>query len=160
MIIETIEAIVTIDGVEMDYSTHLSVAYGKHKLKVMSNNYDTIEKTINISSVYTTININMDGKDEDSSQDVETSTDNEKETTTGTNNPGSSNGLICITGPKGAKVYFDGAYMGTGPCTFKKVAGEHTIILKKDGYVTKSYTIDVSDDDEDMVLNFPEMLKE
>ena len=154
------EAIVTIDGVEVDYSTHLSVAYGTHKMKVMSNNYDTIEKTINISSVYTTINVNMDGKDEDSSQDVETSTDNEKETTTGTNNPGSSNGMICITGPEGAKVYFDGAYMGTSPCTFKKVAGEHTIILKKDGYVTKSYTIDVSDDDEDMILNFPKMLKE
>lgn len=158
---EDAEATVTIDGVEMDYSTHMSVAYGKHTLKVMSNNYDTIEKKINISSVYTTINVNMDATDEDDegSTDVETSTDDETETTTNNSNPGSSNGLICITGPEGAKVYFDGAYMGTSPCTFKKVSGEHTIILKKDGYVTKSYTIDVSDDDEDMILNFPEMLK-
>ncbi len=156
---EDAEATVTIDGVEVDYSTHISVAYGKHTMKVMSNNYDTVEKTINISSVYTTINVIMDATDEDDT-DVETSTDDETETTTSSSNPGSSNGLICITGPEGAKVYFDGAYMGTSPCTFDKVSGEHTIILKKDGYVTKSYTIDVSDDDEDMILNFPEMLEE
>ena len=148
------EAVVTIDGVEMDYSSHMSIAYGKHKLKVMSNNYDTVEKTINISSVYTTININMDPENSGSGS---TSTE---QGSVSTSNPGSTNGLICITGPLGASVYFDGAYMGTAPCSFKKVAGEHTIVLKKEGYATKSYTVEVSDDNKDMVLNFPEMQKE
>lgn len=162
------QAILTIDGVEMDYSELMSVAYGKHKLRLTSNNYETYEREITISSVYSTININM-SKEEESSQDGETTTSGnsssgEKETTTrpGGNtsqNPGTNNGLICITAPVGAKVYMDGAYMGVSPVSFKKVTGEHTLIFKMDGYITKSYTIDVSEDTEDMILSFPAMLK-
>lgn len=162
------QAILTIDGVEMDYSELMSVAYGKHKLRLTSNNYETYEREITISSVYSTININM-SKEEESSQDGETTTSGnsssgEKETTTrpGGNtsqNPGTNNGLICITAPAGAKVYMDGAYMGVSPVSFKKVTGEHTLIFKMDGYITKSYTIDVSEDTEDMILSFPAMLK-
>ena len=81
-------------------------------------------------------------------------------TTSSTVNQGSSNNLICVTAPTGAKVYFDGAYVGTSPLSFEKVSGEHTLIFKKDGYVTKSYTIDVSDDSEDMILSFPAMLEQ
>ena len=168
---EDAEATLTIDGKEMDYKELLSIPYGKHTLKLMSNNYDTYTKEIKISSVYSTININMSDEEatsdsatepstnlstEPSTEEGETSTEEE---TTGVSNPNSNNGLICITAPEGAKVYFDGAYVGVSPVTMDKVEGEHTIIFKKDGYVTKSYTIDVSDDTEDMILSFPAMLE-
>ena len=166
---EDAQATLTIDGKEMDYSQLLSIPYGKHTLKLMSNNYETFTKEITISSVYSTININMSGEEETpgSSTEADTSTkpstdsgqtSTEKDTTA-SNNPNSNNGLICITAPEGAKVYFDGAYVGVSPVTIDKVEGEHTIIFKKDGYVTKSYTIDVSDDTEDMILSFPAMLE-
>ena len=174
---EDAQATLTVDGAEMDYTDLLSIPYGKHTLKLMSNNYDTVTKQITISSVYSTININMseeetttESTEKESTTDKSTeesteekSTEEEgttsEEETTGTSNPGSSNGLICITAPEGAKVYFDGAYIGVSPIAFEKVEGEHTIIFKKDGYVTKSYTIDVSDDEEDMILSFPAMLE-
>ena len=164
---EDAEATLTIDGVEMDYSELLSVSYGTHTLKLMSNNYETYTKQITISSVYSTININM--SDEGSTTESTTQSGNESSTgdngttseeeTTGASNPGGNNGLICITAPEGAKVYFDGAYMGVSPISIEKTEGEHTIIFKKDGYVTKSYTVDVSDDTEDMILSFPAMLE-
>lgn len=164
---EDAEATLTIDGAEMDYSELLSIPYGTHTLKLMSNNYDTYTKQITISSVYSTININM--SDEGSTTESTTQSGNESSTgenettseeeTTGVSNPGSNNGLICITAPEGAKVYFDGAYVGVSPVTIEKTEGEHTIIFKRDGYVTKSYTIDVSNDAEDMILSFPAMLE-
>lgn len=165
---EDAQATLTVDGTEMDYSELMSLSYGKHTMKLMSNNYDTITKEITISSVYSTININMD--EEGTSQETttetttingETPTEDETETIgSGSTNPGSNNNLISIIAPMGAKVYFDGAYVGTSPVSFDKVSGEHTIIFKKDGYATKSYTIDVSDDTEDMILSFPAMLAE
>ncbi len=163
---EDAQAILTIDGVEMDYSELMSIAYGKHKLKLTSNNYEDYTREITISSVYSTININMAGEEE-SGSGGETTTPggtapSEKETTSGgtsSGNPGTNNSLVCITAPTGAKVYLDGAYMGVAPVSFKKQAGEHTLIFKMDGYMTKSYTIDVSDDAEDMILSFPAMLK-
>ena len=164
---EDAQATLTIDGAEMDYSELLSIPYGTHTLKLVSNNYDTYTKQITISSVYSTININMSDEDvttESTTQSGNESSTGENETTseeetTGVSNPGSNNGLICITAPEGAKVYFDGAYVGVSPVTIDKVEGEHTIIFKRDGYVTKSYTIDVSDDTEDMILSFPAMLE-
>ena len=170
---EDAQATLTVDGAEMDYTDLLSIPYGKHTLKLTSNNYDAVTKQITISSVYSTININMSEEESTTEKTTtesttegttQTGTSGEKEPTseeetTNTSNPGSSNGLICITAPEGAKVYFDGAYMGVSPVAFEKVEGEHTIIFKKDGYVTKSYTIDVSDDADDMILSFPAMLE-
>lgn len=170
---EDAQATLMVDGVETDYSDLMSVSYGKHTFKLMSNNYDTVTKEITVSSVYQTININMDGE-ETSQESTSETTETGNETTTGSEtddteepeettqtgtNQGSNNNLICITAPIGAKVYFDGAYVGTSPLTFEKTSGEHTIIFKKDGYVTKSYTIDVSDDTEDVILSFPDMLE-
>lgn len=162
---EDAEATLTIDGVETDYSDLMSISYGSHTLKLMSNNYDTVTKEITISSVYSTININMaDESTSESTSETTTTADDDdttsETTTSSTVNQGSSNNLICVTAPTGAKVYFDGAYVGTSPLSFEKVSGEHTLIFKKDGYVTKSYTIDVSDDSEDMILSFPAMLEQ
>lgn len=174
---EDAEAVLTIDGEEVDYSDHLTVAYGEHTLVLTSNNYETVTRDITISSVYSTININM-AEEETDEADTETGSDTETEsgtttsdgeantegeTTTTTNssvNEAGSNNLICVTAPTNAMVYFDGSYVGTSPVSFTKVSGEHTIILKREGYATKSYTIDVSDDSEDMILSFPEMLAE
>ncbi|MBQ2745124.1 MAG: PEGA domain-containing protein [Lachnospiraceae bacterium] len=166
---EDAQATLTIDGVEMDYSDLLSIAYGTHTLKLTSNNYDPVTKEITISSVYSTMNINMNGETETtigtetetgtSSGSESTGGEDETTTTSGNSNPGSSNNLISITSPTGAKVYLDGAYKGTTPISFEKTPGEHTLIFQQDGYVTKSYTIDVSEDTEDMILSFPAMLE-
>ena len=62
--------------------------------------------------------------------------------------------------PEGATVSFDGRIIGDIPCEMTKVTGEHEITLKKDGYETQTFTVDIEDDGEDAVFGFPEMLRE
>lgn len=52
-----------------------------------------------------------------------------------------------MTAPEGAEVYLDNVYKGIVPCKFTKVIGSQTITLSKSGYVTKSYSVDILDDD-------------
>lgn len=62
---------------------------------------------------------------------------------------------IHILEPSRTDVYFDGDYVGTAPVSLTKVSGEHTIILKKDGCVTKTYTVNISSDQIDSYYSFP-----
>lgn len=66
---------------------------------------------------------------------------------------------IHITEPTKTEVYFDGDYVGTAPVSLTKVSGEHTILFKKDGYVTKAYTVNISSDQIDSYYSFPELAK-
>ena len=43
-------------------------------------------------------------------------------------------------------------------CSFKKVPGVHVIILKRAGYETRSYTIQVDDDNRDTPYTFAELV--
>jgi len=45
------------------------------------------------------------------------------------------------------------------PVSFPKITGNHYITLIKNGYETKTYTIEATNDGEDTYFNFPEMLK-
>ncbi|MBQ9333929.1 MAG: PEGA domain-containing protein [Lachnospiraceae bacterium] len=64
---------------------------------------------------------------------------------------------VYIYYPDSVEVYVDGIYAGLTPMSFKKTAGSHTIILKKAGYETRSYTIYLYDDKEDMSISFSEL---
>lgn len=67
--------------------------------------------------------------------------------------------IISFRKPEGASVSFDGKAIGDVPCEMTKVTGEHNITLKKAGYETQTYTVDIEDDGEDVVFSFPEMVK-
>lgn len=73
----------------------------------------------------------------------------------------SSTRKMYIESPEGAEVYIDGIYTGIVPVSFAKPErGSHVITLSRNGYVTKSYTIAVSDDDRDVTLSFSELVSE
>ncbi len=66
-----------------------------------------------------------------------------------------------VESPEGAEVYIDGIYTGIVPVSFvKPEKGSHVITLSQNGYVTKSYTIAVSDDDRDVTLSFSDLVSE
>ena len=69
----------------------------------------------------------------------------------------SDNKKIYIEGPEGVEVYLDGTYIGIAPCSTLKVTGSHTITLSKSGYETKSYTINVGNDGNDLTMSFSEL---
>jgi len=66
--------------------------------------------------------------------------------------------LIYIQNPKGASVYLNGEYKGISPGSFKKVLGRHVLTFIKQGYQTKSYTIDIYDDGLDTYISLPDLV--
>lgn len=66
---------------------------------------------------------------------------------------------VKVTAPKDAEVYVDGNYIGLAPVSFPKKAGSHVISLRKNGYQTRSYTIQVDSEEKDMELSFSELVK-
>lgn len=66
---------------------------------------------------------------------------------------------VKVNAPAGAEVYVDGSYVGLVPVSFPKKAGSHVISLRKNGYQTRSYTIQVDKEEKDMELSFSELVK-
>ncbi len=69
---------------------------------------------------------------------------------------------IRIEQPEGVEVYLDGNYIGIAPVSFKKDPGRHEITLRKNGYVTRSYSIYIKSTDlkKDETTSFSELVKE
>ncbi|TAH69582.1 MAG: PEGA domain-containing protein [Anaerolineaceae bacterium] len=65
--------------------------------------------------------------------------------------------LIYIQNPSGASVYLNGEYKGVSPGSFQKVIGNHVITFIKQGYQTKSYTVDIADDGLDTYISLPDL---
>ncbi len=66
---------------------------------------------------------------------------------------------VYIDAPSDVEVYLDGAYVGLSPVNFKKNAGTHTITLRKSGYVTRSYTVSIDEEEKDISYSFSELEK-
>lgn len=67
---------------------------------------------------------------------------------------------IYIQNPKGVSVYLNGEYKGVSPGSFQKVIGRHVLTFIKQGYQTKSYTIDIADDGMDTYISLPDLVPE
>ena len=61
--------------------------------------------------------------------------------------------------PYAAELYFDGAYIGMIPTHIPKISGTHEVILKMEGYETKSYRISIDKDEVDLNYTFPDLVK-
>jgi hypothetical protein len=66
---------------------------------------------------------------------------------------------IYILKPEGASVYIGGKFKGTAPVSFPKEVGTQYITLIQEGYETKTYTVEIADDGENVNFSFPEMSK-
>lgn len=66
---------------------------------------------------------------------------------------------VTIDAPVGVEIYLDGNYIGITPCSFKKTPGSHTLTLRNTGYVAKSYTIQVDDEEKNVSYSFLDLVK-
>ncbi len=66
----------------------------------------------------------------------------------------SNNKKIFVQEPAGTDVYLDGNYIGVAPASTNKVTGMHVITLSRSGYVTKSYTVNIENDGNDITFSF------
>ena len=138
-------AIMTIDGEEVDYSSPVQLTYGRHTLTLKANFYEEYTETFVVNSAYFTKVIDMTSKS--SSTNSTTASDL------------TSGYKVNVTAPEGAALYVDSVYVGIVPCSFEKKAGNKTITLTKNGYNTISYTISIANSSGDLNYAFPDMVK-
>ena len=137
------EAMLYIDGRLVDTSNAISLEYGIHQLIAMANGYNTLTQYIKESA---------ESDDEKEKEDEEK--DEEKETI-----DISSTYKVYIDTPESVEVYLNGNYIGISPVNFAKKPGTHTITLRKNGYVTRSYTIDIDKEEKDVTYSFADLLE-
>lgn len=175
---------VTIDHKAVDISSPVELKYGIHQVHLEADGYDSLMKYIQVGSEYAKISFTLEERKEEednnnssiSQNDLEreepdllTEEDKPKTDTESSNDifsvsdntlDASKGNKVYIDSPKDVEVYLDDNYVGISPVRFKKEAGSHTITLRKSGYITKSYTIYLYDDKEDITYSFTALEKE
>ncbi len=177
-----------IDGVMTDFEERVPLEYGIHHVHVELAGYKSIDSNIRISDKYANIDMVLeeDTEEEETGTTVKKNNANAAPanlldtsstasgSTSGTGQAASTSSTasttapvisntrkVYVESPEGAEVFMDGVYVGIVPISFiKPAAGSHTITLSKNGYKTKSYTISVGSDDNDITLSFSEMISE
>lgn len=155
------EGILTIDGDETDWTSPISLTYGKHYITVDANHYEKYTETIVVNKAYQTLFIDLTANGSGTTaSDTTVSNSNSSTTKSTTAKAGDlTNGYtVQINSPQGASLYVDSVYVGVVPCTFKKSAGSKTITLKQNGYNTISYTISIANAAGNLAYAFPDMV--
>lgn len=151
------DTVVSIDGEEVDISAPVELEYGLHQMVAEAVGYDTITQYIKVSQELASISLTLEKSLEendsyDSAYDIPSGSVSANEL--------SSNYKVYIDSPSDVEVYLDGVYMGISPVNFKKEPGMHTITLRKPGYITKSYTVQIDDEERDVTYSFTDLVKE
>ena len=144
---------VYIDGQEADISAPCKVEYGIHQLMAKAEGYQTVIQYIKVGQENAGIEIVMEKDNDNSVSDNSLSVSDNNAATTG-------GGKLTIDAPKNVEIYLDGSYIGISPVSFTKTVGVHVITLRADGYVTKSYTINIQDTTTNESMSFSELLKQ
>lgn len=147
-----------IDGAKTNVSSPVALEYGLHQIIARAEGYQSITQYIRVDKESSIFNVKL----EDVRTGTTEPTDSASGNASGSHSDGSAseNGYqVYIEAPEGVEVYLDGNYVGLSPCSFKKVSGVHVIILKKSGYETRSYTIQVDNEDKDASYSFAELTR-
>ena len=174
------DAAVYIDKVRINTEGAVDIVYGKHRIDIVKDGYDTISGTISVKEAYKIKEFTMKKTDEDNSDkssskndktttsstssssttetSTETTTENSTEKDVNTETGTKTKQKVTVKTPDGASVYFDGEYIGIAPISFTKVTGSHIITLSKTGCLSKSYTVTFTDDGQDKELTYDELV--
>ncbi|MBD5542030.1 MAG: PEGA domain-containing protein [Lachnospiraceae bacterium] len=149
------EAELYIDGELTDYSGEVELDYGIHQLKVKAEGYSTFAQYIKVSEPMANLNVKLEEStgEEDEEKDEKTVSSNSVSNTTA-----ASDYRVYIDAPKDAELYLDGSYVGIVPVSFPKKTGTYVISLRRDGYLTRSYTLQIDDIRKDVTYSFSELV--
>lgn len=140
------DATVYLDGTQTDVSGPVTLEYGLHQMIVKADGYKSITQYIRVGQPSAGINV-----------ELESVTDKKEETSTKTGE-NTSTYKVSVEAPEKAEVYLDGNYVGVVPCSFKKEAGAHVITLRRTGYTTRSYTVQIDSEEKDISYSFAELV--
>lgn len=179
------DAAVYIDGKRVNTEGAIDLVYGKHKIYITAEGYQSYSASFNVNYAYkikeyklTDENATTEKNSTSSNDSTESSTSTtaqategveekttEKTTEKSTETKDIENATgektenkVTVLTPDGAGVYFDGEYLGIAPISFTKVTGSHIITLSKIGCLSKSYTVTFTDDGKDETLKYDELV--
>lgn len=142
-----------IDGAKTDASEPVSLEYGLHQLIARADGYQSITQYIKVAQESAGINVVLDADTGTEEEESSTSSSSSVDTTT-------DYYKVYIDAPEGAEIYLDGNYVGISPCSFKKTEGSHVITLRKTGYTTRSYTVQIDSEEKDISYSFAELAED
>ncbi len=155
--LEPTETELYIDGKKVNASRPVELEYGLHQMIARAEGYQPITQYIRVSRESVGVEVKL--------EQVVPSQEEPAATTpppTQTPSPGETNTdyyRVYVDSPEGAEVYLDGNYVGVVPCSFRKTSGAHVIILRKTDYETRSYTIQVDDEERDLSFSFADLVE-
>lgn len=156
------DAKLSIDGKETDYSQPVELEYGIHQIVLKADGYATLTKYIKVGQELANIEIVMETGESTGSSEEEDSDEQDKGNGSVSSNspvsPSLSKYSVYIDAPDGAELYLDGSYVGVVPASFTKESGSHTITLRKSGYQTRSYSIQIDDEEKDVTYSFSDLI--
>ena len=139
-----------IDGTKADTSGPVTLEYGIHQLIAKAEGYHSVTRYIKVAQETGGFDIVLDAVDGES-EGSSSSTTSPSQTVT-------SYYKVYVDAPENAEVYLDGNYIGISPCNFRRTSGSHTITLRRTGYVTRSYMVEINDEAKDMTLSFADLV--
>lgn len=143
-----------IDGSQVDTSQPITLEYGIHQMIARANGYKSLTQYLRVGQESAGVDVVLDSITEDeesSSTEPEESSTSDADTTT-------SYYRVYVDAPEEVEVYLDGNYVGISPCSFRKSAGSHTVTLRKTNYITRSYTIQVDEEEKDITYSFADLV--
>lgn len=163
-----------VNGSLVDYSKAVKLRYGAHSIQVVLEGYQDYSGILTVKDPNPTIKINLPQETAQVESDSGSKSDSSASSNKGSSSDSSSvsssgastaaadfdvDHKITVSAPKGAAVYVDGTYKGEIPCSFTKMIGKITLTLSMEGYTTKSYQLEISDDSQDITWSFPDLPK-
>lgn len=171
-----------LEGNKIDYTRPVTLEYGTYIINILSEKYNTYTTRLIVDSTYQVKTYDLSklaGETETSgsgssqttapaqtSTATVTTAATTKETTSATTKANETTAAttgsvkVTISEPQGAGVYVNNQYVGTAPVTVNENPGEYVITFKREGYITKSYIVDVDSSDGEQTLSFPAMSEE
>lgn len=157
-----------IAGKETDYSSQIILEYDTYRVVVKADGYDDYTMDLKVNQTLVQKKITLQASSGASASPRPSSKPSVSVSAkplltaspTTVANIMSSIYKVIVTGPDGASVYFDDAYVGTVPASFSKKSGTHTLTVSKSGYVTKSYTVEIGTDLTDVTFALPALAAE
>jgi len=175
----------SINDEEVMWHIPVELEYGVYRLSVACEGYEPVNEYLSVGKENAKIEIELEKKESDTvsknskassssasiddgpeSREIVSSSVSVNKISSSTSSSSSVSGdatsdsmtaKLHVDGPEGAEVYFDGNYMGIAPVSFTKSSGTHVITLRKTDYVTKSYTVTLSNENVDEKYSFDEL---
>ena len=140
-----------VDGTQADPSSPITMQFGIHQLIIKAEGYKSVTQYINVNRESVGVDVVLDKRDGSDEDDDEDEKERNEDSLT-------DYYKVYIDAPDKAEVYVDGNYVGISPCFFRKTEGTHVVTLRRSGYETRSYTIQVDEKKKDITYSFADLV--